>query len=142
LFGDLPVENVSEFNRKHIYEQCVYLSACSSYPHSRACPLIGSFLLEFTYCDGKERENDRSIIFRCSFIGYFFLWIYILTSGNMVLYLTMVQKRKGIETLGNLINTQPPRANQIASCFDALSITYSIISVLCNINNRLFMSAK
>jgi hypothetical protein len=32
-------------------------------PHSRACPLIGSFLLGFTYCDGRERKSG------CSFIG-------------------------------------------------------------------------
>jgi hypothetical protein len=38
----------------------------------------------------------------------------------------MLQKRKNIKTLGNLINTRGatrPRTNQIASCFDALSIT-------------------
>jgi hypothetical protein len=28
--------------------------------------------LGFIYCDGRERESDRNIIFRCSFIGYFF----------------------------------------------------------------------
>jgi hypothetical protein len=43
-----------------------------SYPHSRACPMIGSFLLRFTYCDNRVRDRDSNIIFRCSFIGYFF----------------------------------------------------------------------
>jgi hypothetical protein len=39
-------------------------------------------------------------------------------------------KEKNIKSLGNLINTRgatPPRTYQIASCFDALSITYFII---------------
>jgi hypothetical protein len=26
----------------------------------------------FTYCDGRERNSDENIIFRCSFIGYLF----------------------------------------------------------------------
>jgi hypothetical protein len=79
--GDLSVENVSGLNRIHIHAQCVYWSAGISYPHSRACPLIGSFLLGFTYCNGRERESDRNVIFRCSFIGSFFSGFHIVTTG-------------------------------------------------------------
>jgi hypothetical protein len=46
----------------------------------------------------------------------------------------MIQKRKNIKTLGNLINTRggatPPGTNLIASCVDALSITYCIFQLL------------
>jgi hypothetical protein len=79
-------------------------SAGISYPHSRASPLIGSFLLGFTYCDERERESNRNINFRCSFIGYFFPGFHLLTTVNVFLCLTMIQKRKSIKTLGNLIN--------------------------------------
>jgi hypothetical protein len=47
----------------HIHEQCVNWSAGISYSHFRAFPLIGLFLLGFTYCDGRERESDGNIIF-------------------------------------------------------------------------------
>jgi hypothetical protein len=97
---------VSEINRIHIHAPCVNWSAGISYPHSRACPLIGSFLLGFTYCDETERESDKNIIFRCSFIGYFFPGFHIVVSGNVFLCLTMIQKRTNIKTLGNLINTR------------------------------------
>jgi hypothetical protein len=70
--GTFLLKMLSEFNRIHIHAQCVNWSAGISYPHSRACPLIGSFLLGFTYYYGRERECDRNIIFKCSFIGYFF----------------------------------------------------------------------
>jgi hypothetical protein len=29
------------------------------FPHSRAYPLSGSFLLGLTYCDRRERDSDR-----------------------------------------------------------------------------------
>jgi hypothetical protein len=105
-YGDLSVENVSGLNRIHIHAQCVNWSAGISYPHSRACPLIGSFLLGFTYCDGRERESDRNVIFRCSFIGSFLPGFHIVTTGNVLLCLTMIQKRKNTKTLGNLSNTR------------------------------------
>jgi hypothetical protein len=95
--------NVSELNRIHIHAQCVNWSAGISYPHCRACPLIGPFCLGFTYCDGGESESERNIIFRCSFIGSFF---HIVTSGNVFFFLTTIQKRKNIKTLGNLIYTR------------------------------------
>jgi hypothetical protein len=71
--GDLSVENMPELNRLHIHVQCINWRAGISYPHSRACPLIGSFLMGLTYCDDREKENDGNISFRCLFIGYFFL---------------------------------------------------------------------
>jgi hypothetical protein len=97
---------VSGLNRIHIHAQCVTWSAGISYPYSRACPLIGSFLLGFTYCDCRERKSGRIIIFRCSFIGYFFMGFHIVATGNVFLCLTMIQIRKNIKTLGNLINTR------------------------------------
>jgi hypothetical protein len=126
IIEELSVENVSELNRIPTHAQYVYWSAGIIYPPSRECPLIGTFLLGFTYCDGRGRENDRNIIFKCSFIGSFFLGFHIATTVNVFLCLTMIQKRKNIKTLGNLINTRgatPPCTNQIASCSDALSIT-------------------
>jgi hypothetical protein len=77
----------------------------------------------------QRRKSDRNIIFRCSFIGYFFLGFHIVTTGNVFLCLTMIHKRKNIKTLGNLINTRgatPPSTNQIACVFDTLSITLPI----------------
>jgi hypothetical protein len=106
IVWDLSVENVSELNCIHIHAQCGNWCAGISYPYSRACPLIGSFLLGFTYCDGRERECDRNIIFRCSFIDYFFLGFHTVTTGNVFLCLSMIQNRKNIKTLGNLINTK------------------------------------
>jgi hypothetical protein len=73
-----------------------------SYLHSRAYPLIGSFFLGFTYCDGREWDSNRNIIFRWSFIGYFFLGFHIVTTGNVFLLLSMIQKKKNIKTLSNL----------------------------------------
>jgi hypothetical protein len=93
-------------------------------------PIDWLILLGFTYYDGREKESDRNIIFRCSFIGYFFPEFHIVATGNVFLCLTMIQKRKNIKTLGNRINTPgstPPRTNRIASCFDALSITYIVM---------------
>jgi hypothetical protein len=83
----------------YIHAQCVNWSAGISYQHSRACPLIGSFLVGFTYLDGRERES-------CSSTDYFFLRFHIVTTGNVFLCLTMIQKKKNIKTLGNLINTR------------------------------------
>jgi hypothetical protein len=44
-------------------------------------PLIGSFFLGFTFCDCRERNSDRNIIFRCSFNGYFFLGYFYFCLG-------------------------------------------------------------
>jgi hypothetical protein len=76
------------------------------------------------YCDDRERESDRNIIFWCLFIGYFFLGFHIVVSGKVFLCWTMIQKRKNIKTHGNLIHTQglrPLVQIRIVSCFDALS---------------------
>jgi hypothetical protein len=112
------VENVSELNRIHIHAHCVNWSAGIRYPHSTACPLIGSFLLGFTYCNGRKRENDRNDIFRCSFIGYYFLEFYIVTTGNVFFYVWLWYKRE---------KTSKHSAIWLIlvgySCFDALSIT-------------------
>jgi hypothetical protein len=40
-----------------------------------------------------------------SLVSYLFLGFHIVTTGNVFLCLTMIQKRKNIKTLGNLINT-------------------------------------
>jgi hypothetical protein len=61
------------------------------------------FFLGLSYCDSRERDNDRNII---SFIGYFFLGFHIVTTGNVFLFLPITQKRKSIKTLGNLIYTR------------------------------------
>jgi hypothetical protein len=84
----------------------LYHSLGISYPHSRACPLIGSFCQGFTYCDDRERDSDGNIIFRWSFIGYLFVGFHIVVSRNVFLCLTMIQKRKNIKTLVNLIYTR------------------------------------
>jgi hypothetical protein len=97
---------VTELNRIHIHAQCVNWSAGISYPHSRACPLIGSFCPGFTYGDDREMDSDGNVIFRCSFIGNFFVGFHIVASGNVILCLTMIQKRKNIKTLGNRIYTR------------------------------------
>jgi hypothetical protein len=102
----LSVENVTELNRIHIHAQCVNWGAGISYPHSRAIPLICSFCPGLTYCDDSERDSDGNVIFRCSFIGCFFVGFHIVESGNVLLCLTMIQKRKNIKTLGNLIYTR------------------------------------
>jgi hypothetical protein len=109
-----------------MHAQCGNWSAGISNSHSKACSLIGSFLLGFTFCDGRERESDRNIRFRSSFIGYFFPEFHIVATGNVFLCLIMI--RKSTKTLDNLINTRgdtPPCTNQIASRFDALSISYN-----------------
>jgi hypothetical protein len=64
---------------------CTMLELACRYllPHSRACPLIGSFLLGFAYCDGREGESDRNIILRCSFIGYFSPGFHIVIKWNV-----------------------------------------------------------
>jgi hypothetical protein len=106
IFWGLFCWKLSELTRKDIHAQSVNLSTSISYPHSRECQLFGSFFLGFTNCDGRERKNDRNIIFRCSFIGNFFLGFHIEKTRNMFLFLTMIQKRKNIKTLGNLIYTR------------------------------------
>jgi hypothetical protein len=119
---------VLELNRIHtsIYAQCVNLSADIRYPHSRACQLIGSFLLGFTYCDVRERESDRNIIFRWSCIAYLIPGFHILTTSNVFFYIWLWYKRErtskhsAIWFILRATTCTPPRTNQIASWFDAL----------------------
>jgi hypothetical protein len=84
---------VSELHRIHIHAKCVNWSAGISYPHYRACSLIGSFLLGFTSCHGRETESDRNTIFRCSFICYFF-WGFILWLQGTCFYVWLWYKRE------------------------------------------------
>jgi hypothetical protein len=118
LFGDLSVEKVSELNRIHIHEQCGNWSEGISYPHSRSYPLIGSFLLGFTYCDGRERESGRNIIFRCLIIGYFFPGLKLCQQGTCF-YVWLLYKRE-----------RTPKHSAIWFILGALSITY-LKFVLC-----------
>jgi hypothetical protein len=61
--GTFSAENVSVLNRiQHVCAQCVNWSAGIRYLHSCACPSIVSFCLRITYCDIRERDNDRNII--------------------------------------------------------------------------------
>jgi hypothetical protein len=41
-----------------------------------------AFYLGFTYFDGTDRDCGRNIIFRCSFIGYFFLGFILWQQGT------------------------------------------------------------
>jgi hypothetical protein len=66
-----------------------------------------TYFLGFSDYNGRERDSERNIIFRCSFIEYFFLGFHIVTTGNVFLFLPRIQK--DIKTVGNLINTRGPR---------------------------------
>jgi hypothetical protein len=108
---------VSELNRIqiHVHVYCINWSTGISYPHSKACPLIGSFFLGFTYFDRRERENDRNIIFRCSFIGNFYLGFHIVTTGNV--FLCLSKEHQNTWQSDKYLGLRPPSTNQIASCF-------------------------
>jgi hypothetical protein len=73
---------MSELNRIHIHAQCLNWSAGICYPHSLACPLIGSFLLEFTYCDGRERKATEISYSDARSLVTFFWGFHIVTTGN------------------------------------------------------------
>jgi hypothetical protein len=91
-----------------------------SYPHSRACPLIGWFFLGFTmtttvYCDDRENDSYRNIILRCSFIDYIFLSYCVWQQGTC-LFLPMIKKRINIKTLGGLrplVQIRYPRVSML-----------------------------
>jgi hypothetical protein len=84
--------------------------------------MIDSFLLWFTYCDGRKRESDRTYLDAYSLVTFLPVF-HTVTTGNVFLCLTMIQKRKNIKTLGS--------TNQIASSFNALSIACSLYKLLC-----------
>jgi hypothetical protein len=44
--------------------------------------------------NGKEWDSDRNIIFRWSFIDYFFLGFQVVITGNVFLVLPMIKKEK------------------------------------------------
>jgi hypothetical protein len=67
--GDVSVENVSELIRIHIHAQYVNWSAGISFPHSGACPLIGSFLLGFISCVGRARKRIQMLVHWLLFSG-------------------------------------------------------------------------
>jgi hypothetical protein len=71
---------------------------------------------------GKERESDRNIIFRCSLICLFFLGFHIVTTGNLF-YDTKEKEHQKTRQYDLYWESTPPHTNQIASCFDALSVT-------------------
>jgi hypothetical protein len=92
------VENVSKLNRIHIHVHCVNWSAGISYPHSTACPLTGSFLLGFSYCDGATEisySDARSLV---TFSRDFILW-----QLGTCFYVWLWYKRE--RTVLNLLNS-------------------------------------
>jgi hypothetical protein len=97
------LKTLSELNYIHVHAQCVNRSAGISYPHSRACPLIGSFLLGLlivTADKGKAIEILYSDV--RSLVSFF--WGFILWHLGTCFYVW--QKRKNIKTLDNLIYIQ------------------------------------
>jgi hypothetical protein len=66
---------------------------------------------------GKGITTEMSYSDACKLVT-FFLEIHIVTTGNVFLFLPMIQTRKNIKSLGNLIYT---RTNQKASSFNDLS---------------------
>jgi hypothetical protein len=97
------IENVSELNRIHKHVQCVN-------QHSRACLLICSFSLGLLFVTS---EKGKAILCHIQMLGnwfLFFLGFHIVTTGNLFLCLTMIQKRKNTKTPSHLINTQRLRA--------------------------------
>jgi hypothetical protein len=114
---------VSEINRIHIHAQCVNWSACIRYPPSRAC-LLAQFCWGLLIVTA-EKESDRNIIFRCSFIGYFHGVSYCdnRERGFLFDYDTKEKEHQNTRQSDEYSGATPPRTNQIASCFDALSIT-------------------
>jgi hypothetical protein len=56
-------------------------SADINYPNSRSCPMIGSFLLGFIFCDGRERDIIYHIQMLVDWL--IFLGFHIVTTGNV-----------------------------------------------------------
>jgi hypothetical protein len=80
-----------------------------------------------THCADRERERDRNIIFRWSFIGSLFLGFHNVTTGNVFLIWYKKERTSKHSAIWFILGAAtPPRTNQIASCFDALSITNTI----------------
>jgi hypothetical protein len=60
------------------------------------------------------------------FIGYFFPGFHIVTRGTCFMFDFDTKEKEHQNTWQSdkYLGATPPRTNQIASCFDALSITY------------------
>jgi hypothetical protein len=103
----------------HMHAQCVNWIAVPGirYPKSRACPLICSLLLGFPWCDKRETESDKNIIFWCSFIGYFFLRLHIWHQWTSC-HIWLWYKRERIPDQSAIWLILSNRTNQLASCFD------------------------
>jgi hypothetical protein len=86
----------------------------------------------------QQRNGDRWKYHSQMLVGgYFFLGFHIVVSGNVFLCLTMIQKGKEHQNTRQsdfYSEATPPRTNQIASCFDALSITYTVTFILWQYN--------
>jgi hypothetical protein len=94
--------------------------------------LIGSFCPGFTYCDDRERDSDGNIIFICPFIRYIFVGFHIVVSGNVFFmfdYDIKEKEHQNTRQSDSYSGATPPRTNQIASCFDALSVTYTLVKI-------------
>jgi hypothetical protein len=61
-------------------------------------------------------KSNRNIIFRCSFIGYFFLGFHIVTTGTVFDYDTKEKEHQNTRQSDKYSGATPPRINQIASC--------------------------
>jgi hypothetical protein len=55
---------------------------------------LSIFVPGFTFCNDRERESDRSIMFRYFYMGYLFLEFLFVTTENLNLFFPMIQKRK------------------------------------------------
>jgi hypothetical protein len=106
------LKRCQELNCIHIHALCVNWSASISYSHSRACPLTGSILLGFTYCDSRER--------------LLFPWVSYFDNREQVFMFDYDTKEKEHQNTWQsdlYSGAMSPRTNHIASCFDALSFT-------------------
>jgi hypothetical protein len=85
--------------------------------------LIGSILLGFTYCDGRERESDKKMLV------HWLLFPGISYCDNrervfMFDYDTKEKEHQNTRQSDKYPGAMSPLTNQITFCFDALSITF------------------
>jgi hypothetical protein len=103
-------------------------SAGISYRHSRACPLIGSFLLKLLIVTAeKAKATEVSYLDACSLVT--FLRGFILGQQGTCFCVWLWYKRERTSkhlAIWLILGVTLPRTNQIASCFNALSITYQL----------------
>jgi hypothetical protein len=84
--------------------------------------MIGLFLLGFTYCDDREKESDRISYSDARSLVTFF-WVSYCERVFMFVYDTKEKEHQNIRQSDLYSGATPPRTDQIASCFDVLSIT-------------------